>query len=614
MTVMHSYLLKIFAFVSIAFLSLSGYSQDAKVIEQINSRKYQEAVDAICHEGEMSKIDVQSLSSLAYCYVMLHDYQNAEIVYVEITSRKKFELSNYKYLGEVFIINKKYEKAKQCFQKFLDAEADSFPASVRIASCDSLMIWENVSNEYSVDNNKLINSEFDEKSAKFIDNDLVYVSNSVSEELRSNPDLSLNEVKVYKSFDGDTKDYFSSLNGKYSCGALDYCDSRDLLALTLREKTKYLYEWNFSNSGVYLATPNNVNSLIKFEWEGMPEGINLAQPAFANNGRRLYFVSDMQGGYGANDIWYSDFKDSKWQIPVNAGEIINTKGNELFPVVYGDTLFFSTDGRPGYGNLDIFISINGGDPINMRAPINSVGNDYSFQIKDKYTGCFSSNRSDASIGMNDIFSWTLPEPVIKDPIPIDTIPEILVFDSNNFDLIPLFFESEEKNISDEYSAYLKQIVDTLKQYPNLKLNLTGHSDARGSLKYSKKLALERAKTVAKALVDLGVNKDRLEVVSAGITKDQQVDGLNYHVQVGYSKNAGAELWFQKKLGMKVVSFKDEEYIAYAVGSFSTKDEAKQLKKQTDVKFSGLIIASRNGKRLPDLYYAPNRRVEMKFVN
>jgi tetratricopeptide (TPR) repeat protein len=591
---------------------MSGYSQDVKVIEQINSQKYQEAVDAICHEGEMSKIDVQSLSSLAYCYVMLHDYQNAEIVYSEITSRKKFEPSNYKYLGEVLIINQKYKKAKQCFQKFLDVEPDSFFVGLRIDACDSLLIWENSPSEYSVENNKQINSEYDEKSAKFIDNSLVYVSNSVSEELRSNLDLSLNEVKVYKSFDGDSKDYFSSLNEKYSCGALDYCADRDLLALTLREKTKYLYEWNFSNSGVYLATPNSITSLLKLEWEDMPEGINLAQPAFSNNGRRLYFVSDMQGGYGANDIWYSDYKDSKWQIPVNAGDKINTKGNELFPVVYGDTLFFSTDGKPGYGNLDIFISINGGYPINMRSPINSVGNDYSFQIKDKYSGCFTSNRSDASIGMNDIFSWTLPNQPGPDIIPIPD-PEIVVFDSNNFNLNPLFFGSEKKNISEEYSVYLQQIVDTLKQYPDLKLNLIGHSDARGSLKYSEKLAFERVQTVANALVDLGVSKDRLEVVSAGITKDQQVDGLNYHVQVGYSKNAGAELWFQKKLGMKVVSFKDKEYTAYAVGSFSTKDAAKQLKKQTDAKFNGVVIASRNGKRLPDLYYSPNRRVEMKFM-
>ena len=187
-----------------------------------------------------------------------------------------------------------------------------------------------------------------------MDKALVFVSNVVPEELRSNPDLGQNEVKAYKHFDGNQSDYLSGLLENYSCEALDYCEVRDLLAMTLRGKTEYMYETSFSNASVYFATPNDINSLLKFEWEGMPDAVNIAHPAFADHGRRLYFVSDMQGGFGGNDIWYSDFKDSKWQKPVNAGEIINTKGNELFPVVYGDSLFFSTDGRAGYGNLDIF--------------------------------------------------------------------------------------------------------------------------------------------------------------------------------------------------------------------------------------------------------------------
>lgn len=142
------------------------------------------------------------------------------------------------------------------------------------------------------------------------------------------------------------------------------------------------YFWHYA--AIYFSTPHDINSLMEFEWEGMPEEINLAHPAFANEGRRLYFVSDMNGGFGANDIWYSEFVDSKWQTPVNAGETINTSGNELFPVVYNDNLFFSSDGRAGYGNLDIYLSVNESEPVNMKAPINSKGNDFSFQISDQY--------------------------------------------------------------------------------------------------------------------------------------------------------------------------------------------------------------------------------------
>ena len=123
---MHSRLIKIFAFTFLTFLVFSGFSQDAGIIEMINKGKYQEAADAIRYEGDITKLNVQNLSSLAYCYVMLRDYLNAEDVYLEITSRKKFDDENYMYLGEVQLINEKYNQAKKTFEKFLETNPESF--------------------------------------------------------------------------------------------------------------------------------------------------------------------------------------------------------------------------------------------------------------------------------------------------------------------------------------------------------------------------------------------------------------------------------------------------------------------------------------------------------
>ena len=216
----------------------------------------------------------------------------------------------------------------------------------------------------------------------------------------------------------------------------------------------------------------------------------------------------------------------------------------------------------------------------MRAPVNSIGNDYSFRVKDKYHGYLSSNRSEAGRGMNDVFEWSLPLPPPPPP-PVDTTPEepeIIVFNPDNFVLTPVFFASEEDEIADGYTAYLKQIADTLEQYPDVSIKLTGHSDARGSKKFSAGLAMSRVENLAEKLIALGVDKDRIELVSAGITTDREVKGLTYHVQVGYSKSTGAEAWFENKLNMPVISFKADEYTAYAIGEFDERSEALELKK------------------------------------
>ncbi|MFP9100651.1 OmpA family protein [Flavobacterium sp. RHBU_24] len=139
------------------------------------------------------------------------------------------------------------------------------------------------------------------------------------------------------------------------------------------------------------------------------------QPAVSPDGKWLYFVSDMPGGYGATDIYYCEiYSDGKLGTPVNAGPTVNTDGREMFPYLKGDVLYFSSDGHYGLGGLDIFRSTVTADkqfslPQNLGKPLNSNRDDFAFALaEDGKSGYLSSNRAGGK-GDDDIYYFTEEE-------------------------------------------------------------------------------------------------------------------------------------------------------------------------------------------------------------
>ena len=159
---------------------------------------------------------------------------------------------------------------------------------------------------------------------------------------------------------------------------------------------------------------------------GKPEPVKIssdtlssyAHPAVSPDGEWLYFASDMAGGVGGFDIWrfYIGGNQFKAGILENLGEQINTEGNELFPAFGpGKELYFSSNGYPGMGGLDIFCASQVNDSTykvnNMMAPVNSNADDFGITFAPElYRGYFSSNRNDAR-GWDHIYSFYLPETV-----------------------------------------------------------------------------------------------------------------------------------------------------------------------------------------------------------
>ena len=140
--------------------------------------------------------------------------------------------------------------------------------------------------------------------------------------------------------------------------------------------------------------------------------ITVGHPALNSHGDTLYFVSDAPGGYGGKDIYMAILDGSEWGYIQNLGPQINTSADELFPYFRADgRLYFSSNGHPGYGGLDLFYAVRRDsvwDLFNMGAPFNSINDDFGITFAGTTeNGFFSSNRGQKR-GYDLIYSFTLP--------------------------------------------------------------------------------------------------------------------------------------------------------------------------------------------------------------
>lgn len=141
-----------------------------------------------------------------------------------------------------------------------------------------------------------------------------------------------------------------------------------------------------------------------------------SQPSISSDGRTLYFVSNRKGGYGGYDIWKSTVTDKGWSEPENLGPNINTAFDEQSPFIHADdsTLYFCSDGWPGMGGKDLFVSHLGkdgkwGKPVNVGYPINSSGDENGLTVTATGQYAFFASNKLNGYGGYDIYTFELPE-------------------------------------------------------------------------------------------------------------------------------------------------------------------------------------------------------------
>ena len=159
-------------------------------------------------------------------------------------------------------------------------------------------------------------------------------------------------------------------------------------------------------SGSKWSEPQNLGPIINTTaWE--------SQPCISNDGKTLYFSSSRPGGEGGQDIWYSKMEKGRWTTPVNLGKPVNSPGSELSPFLHADgqTLYFSSDFHPGFGNLDLFVSKNAGNgwsaPENLGYPLNTSAGEGNIFVTTKGDSAYINSSRKGGKGRSDLYVFEL---------------------------------------------------------------------------------------------------------------------------------------------------------------------------------------------------------------
>ena len=323
-----------------------------------------------------------------------------------------------------------YKGARQNFETFLSSlipvtHADSCLVELAhngLQSCELGPAWKASPNDYTVKREPLFNSRRSDYSPMLFGDEydqLLITSTrtqSTGDDLNSitgvkSADMFLakkDENKKWKQPD----EIDSEINTEYDEGVS--CMSADGRTMYF---TRCSSDPDYPRyAEIYTSTRSDASWGKATKCEIIKDSLSsFAHPAMSPNGRYLYFVSDMPGGVGGFDIWRAEILDNGMFVGMeNLGRPINTPGDEMFPVFRpnGD-LYFSSDGHPGMGGLDIFIahydSLSGWSVENQAYPLNSPMDDFGMTFDGLHNrGYFSSSRNDGK-GWEHIYSFYRPE-------------------------------------------------------------------------------------------------------------------------------------------------------------------------------------------------------------
>ncbi|MFD2965421.1 MULTISPECIES: OmpA family protein [Olivibacter] len=374
------------------------------------------------------------LENLADCYRKMNNYGMAENWYVRVLEDSTSNPINKLRYAEVLKANAKYAEAKKVFQEYANKSGSTSEIDLQIKGCDSAIVWMQQPTTHKLRNESSVNTALAEFGGYTVGDKVYYVGEPDAIMFKNvygwtgNPFLRVysakhNEGNILK----ESNIAEASFNNEpYHVGPVASNKEGTTLYVTRthpgkevqkekedrkRYRTKNLELYIYTNdNGTWNETPFAYNRVNEY---------SVGHAALSQDGETLYFVSDMPGGQGGTDIWYSErLLNGEWGEPKNAGPMINSTGDEMFPSITKEgVLYFSSNGWPGMGNLDVFTAMGAKETwskaVNMRFPVNSPADDFAYTVNDitnlTEAGFMSSNRK-GGLGSDDIYSFTYLKP------------------------------------------------------------------------------------------------------------------------------------------------------------------------------------------------------------
>lgn len=428
-------------FASIFFLSATlamGQSaklkRAAKYMEELNYSSAIEVYQQILEDHDEPEAKI----NLAECYRHTNDSENAEYWYGQIV-RLPSALPEHKlYYAMALQENGKGDQALPWVEEFLTQAPDDVRAqNLRkgLEMTEDLMTKH--AGIYQV-TDMPFNSDLDDFSPAIYQDNVIFASDrdrgaAIKREhtWTGSPFLELFSVQIKNEsgqFGAETYGkpvkFSKDLNSKYHDAAVTFSADQSEIYFTrnnYKDGKTGKDDSGTTRLKVYYSHAASGNAWG--ELESLPfnsDEYSVAHPCLTPDGEKLFFASDMPGGFGGMDLWYSLKDNGRWGPPVNMGNKVNTEGNEIFPTWQGDhTLYFSSNGLPGLGGLDIYrMDWNAEEeswtePENLGYPLNTSHDDLGIVLNAQGTfGYFSSDRPGGQ-GRDDIYSF------IKTAAPVD---------------------------------------------------------------------------------------------------------------------------------------------------------------------------------------------------
>ncbi len=391
-----------------------------------------------------SPVKQQAFIKLGDSYKKINDYTNAELAYknaLAINTPVAPEV-HYNY-AQVLKTNNKYQEAVDQYTDYIKLSPNDANAKNAIKFCKEIKYYTAKPIEYEIKNIEKINSAKSEFSPFIINNKLMFVA---EKEAFNFVDYTVNDyngepyLNMYiTNIKGTDAEKYKSLSKKINTDYHDgpACVSADGKTLYFT-RVDYKKKKDFVNTAkIYTASGENRNwSNIKpFEFNN--DNYSVAHPSISNDNSKLFFTSDMPGGFGGKDIWVCTKNGETWSKPVNLGPDINTSGDEMFPTIRKDgILFYSSNGLPGFGGLDIYTAKTVDSKWllirNEGMNLNSNMDDFGITFLNDTTGYFSSNRIGGK-GKDDIYwygftnkSMTISGTVLLTENPLDAAAKVKV--------------------------------------------------------------------------------------------------------------------------------------------------------------------------------------------